>query len=202
MNANAQDASKNPNKWIWIGLGVALFLCCCAAAAAILVFGGIGRSIQEGMTTDPQSISKTLREMVDYDLPDGYQERLGMDFGFYTIAMIGPVSYVSDEPLILFAQFSGFGMSQEQMEQQLRQSFEQQSGRRGLEMRLVDVRQMTIRGNETDVAIYEGADDSGVAMRQLIASFPGKEGTVILMVMGDPSAWDAQVIDDFILSIR
>jgi hypothetical protein len=39
-------------------------------------------------------------------------------------------------------------------------------------------------------------------VRQLITSFPGKDGTAMLMIMGSPSAWDDKVIDDFIESIR
>jgi hypothetical protein len=88
------------------------------------------------------------------------------------------------------------------MEQQLRQSLEQQSGRRRLQLKLVDVKKMTIRGEEVDVATYEGTDDNGFVMRQLITTFPGKDGTAMLMIMGAAQAWDQKEIDTFIESIH
>ena len=87
-------------------------------------------------------------------------------------------------------------------EEQLRQSFEQQAGNRGMDMHLVEVKKATIRGEETEIAIYEGTDQSGDAVRQLITSFPGKGGTAMLMIMGDVNGWDQSAIDDFVESIR
>jgi hypothetical protein len=105
-------------------------------------------------------------------------------------------------PIIMLAQFSSYGMDPEQMEQQLRQSFEQQSGRRGMNMELVEVKKMTIRGEETDVAVFEGTDEFGNSLRQLLASFPGKDGTVMMMIMGDTQAWDEELVENFINSLR
>ena len=101
----------------------------------------------------------------------------------------------------MLAQFET-GVDQQQMEQQIRQAFEQQAGNRGQDMKLVEVKKKTIRGEETDVAIFEGTDQSGNNLRQLITSFPGKGGTVMLMIMGDALTWDQGMVDDFIESIR
>jgi hypothetical protein len=61
---------------------------------------------------------------------------------------------------------------------------------------------MTIRGEEVEVVTYEGADESGNTMRQVITTFPGKNGTAMLMIMGDPQNWDKEEIDTFIESIH
>ena len=61
---------------------------------------------------------------------------------------------------------------------------------------------MTLRGEEVEVTTYEGTDESGVVIRQLITSFPGKDGTAMLMIMGPAEGWDQAAIDDFIKSIR
>jgi hypothetical protein len=68
-------------------------------------------------------------------------------------------------------------------------------------MQPVEIKKMTIRGEETDVVIYEGTDQNGNSMRQLITSFPGKDGAAMLMIMGDAENWDQQMADDFIESI-
>lgn len=194
----------NKNKWIWIGLGAALLFCCCAVLAAYLVFRQAGQTLQDGMKTDPESAAQAAHKIADYDLPPGYQEQMSMDILFYSFVIIAPDTDTqpTTSPLIMLAQFSQTGMDREQMEQQLRQAFEQQSGQRGADMQVVEVKNMVIRGEEVEVTIFEGTDTNGYVMRQLITSFPGKDGTAMLMITGSPSTWDDKVIDDFIESIR
>lgn len=197
------EASKNKNRGIWIGLGAAALFCLCAVVVAGYIFMQMGRQFQEGFKTDPEAASEAARAIVDYELPPGYQERMAIDFLVYSFVMIGPESTeTTSAPLIMLAQFDPMGTSQEQMEQQIRQSFEQQAGQRGLDMHLVEVETRTIRGEEVEVTTYEGTDRSGDVVRQLITTFPGKDGTAMLIVMGPAEGWDQQVIDDFIKSIH
>ena len=128
-----------------------------------------------------------------------------MDFFAYTMVMMGPKSAANPSstagPMIMLAQFQ-VATNQQQMEEQMRRSFEQQSGRRGLKMEVVDVKKMTIRGQEVDVTTFEGKDDNGFVMRQVLATFPGKDGTALLMIMGLAQTWDEAEIDQFIESIH
>ena len=199
------EAPKNNNKWIWIGLGAAGLFCLCAVAAAVLVFMRIGQQFREGMKTDPQSASQTAHAIADYELPEGYEEKLAMDFFAYTMVMMGPKTSdspsSSSHPMIMLAQFQ-IATNRQQMEEQMRRSFEQQSGRRGLQMEVVEVRKMTIRGKEVDVTTFEGTDDNGFVLRQVLATFPGKGGTALLMIMGPAQTWDKDEIDRFIESIH
>jgi hypothetical protein len=71
-----------------------------------------------------------------------------------------------------------------------------------LTMKVVEVKKMTIRGEEVEVTTLEGADDSGFVMRQLVTTFPGKDGTAMLMIMGSAQTWDKEEIDQFIESIH
>jgi len=196
-----QNNNQNKNKWIWIGLGAVLLICCCAAIAAGLVFRQIGQRVEEGMKTDPEGAAQAAHEIVDYTLPRGYQEQMSMNIMFYSFVVIAPESSGAGRPTIMLAQFQA-GMDQEQMKQQLQQSAEQQYGRNGMEMRLVEVRETTIRGEETEVVIYEGTDENGYSMRQLITAFPGKDGNAMLMIMGDPEYWNENEINQFIESIH
>ena len=84
----------------------------------------------------------------------------------------------------------------------MRRSFEQQSGWRGLKMKVVDVKKVTLRGKEVDVTTFEGTDDNGFVMRQVLATFPGKDGTALLMIMGPAQTWDKDEIDQFVESIH
>ena len=128
-----------------------------------------------------------------------------MDFFAYSMVVIGPdtsnTPSSAGKPMIMLAQFQ-VATDQQQMREQMRRSFEQQSGRRGLKMEVVDVKQMTIRGEKVDVTTFEGTDENGFVMRQVIATFPGKDGTAILMIMGAAQTWDKEEIDQFIESIH
>lgn len=200
-----QVNKNNNNKWIWIGLGAAALFCLCAVGVAALLFMRVGQQVAKGVKTDPEEASKAAHAIADYELPEGYQERMSMDFLVYSMAMIGPETTASSaerlKPVIMLAQFQAMSNPQ-QMEQQIRQSFEQQSGRRGLKMKLVDVKKMTIRGEEVEVTTYEGTDEKGLVMKQLITTFPGKDGTAMLMIMGAAPYWDEDIVDAFIKSIH
>ena len=200
------EANKKNNKWIWIGLGGAALFCLCAVGVAVFLFARIGQQVQQGMKTDPEAAAKAAHAIADYELPPGYQEQMAMDFFVYSMVMIGPDSTSSASstvrPLIMLAQFQAVGADQQQMEEQIQRSFEQQGGRRGLTMKIVETKQMTIRGKEVEVIIYEGTDDNGFVMRQLITTFPGKDGTAMLMIMGSTQNWDQEEIDTFVESIH
>jgi hypothetical protein len=199
------ETNKNNNKWIWIGLGAAALFCLCAVAVAAFLFMRMGQQFREGMKTDPQGASEAAHAIADYELPEGYQERVAMDFFVYSMVMIGPDSTSSpsdtSKPIIMLAQFQ-MTTNRQQMEEQMRRSFEQQSGRRGLTMKVVEVKKMTIRGEEVDLTTLEGADENGLVMRQLVTTFPGKDGTAMLMIMGLAQTWDKAEIDQFIESIH
>jgi len=201
----ATEAPKNNNKWIWIGLGAAALFCLCAVVAAVLVFMRIGQQFREGMKTDPQGASEAAHAIADYELPEGYEEKVAMDFFVYTMVMMGPETSntpsSAGKPMIMLAQFQ-MATNQQQMEEQMRRSFEQQSGRRGLHMEVVEVKKMTIRGEEVEVATFEGTDDEGYVFRQVLTTFPGKDGTALLMIIGPAQTWDKEEIDQFIESIH
>ncbi|MEO7840001.1 MAG: hypothetical protein ABIU06_11690 [Anaerolineales bacterium] len=198
-----ETTGNNNNKRIWIGLGAAALFCLCAVVAAGFTFFKVGQRVQEGMKTDPESASQAARAIVDYELPAGYQEQMSMDLLVYTFVMMGPEPQTSRSgPLIMLARFNEMGANRDDMERQIQQSFEQQSGLRGLTMEIVDVRQVTIRGDEVDVTTFEGKDDNGSVMRQLVATFPAKNGTGMLMIMGPAQYWDKDVIDQFVESLH
>jgi hypothetical protein len=199
------EANKTNNNRIWIGLGAALLFCLCAVGVAVFLFARVGQQVMKGTKTDPAEASKAAHAIADYELPEGYQERVAMNFFVYSMVMIGPDSSSSAssaaKPIIMLAQFKAMG-NQQQMEQQIRQSFEQQAGRRGLTMKVVDVKKMKIRGEEVEVTTYEGTDNNGFSMRQLITSFPGKDGIAMLMVMGAAQNWNSEEINKFVESIH
>jgi hypothetical protein len=50
--------------------------------------------------------------------------------------------------------------------------------------------------------VREGVTDDGEQMRQVTGLFEGKDGPALLMVAGEVDAWDTEMVDRFIASIR
>jgi hypothetical protein len=114
--------------------------------------------------------------------------------------MIAPIQGCdTSQPLIVLIKMSEVsGTDKEQMFQVLKQNFQS-----GYDMKLVEETRVTIRGQETLLHVYEGADDQGIAIKQILSgAFDGKKGFVMLVVDGPVQNWDQEMIDKFIKSIR
>jgi hypothetical protein len=48
----------------------------------------------------------------------------------------------------------------------------------------------------------EGTSDRGEQLRQISGLFQGRGGPTMLMVTGEANAWDQEMLDSFIASIR
>jgi hypothetical protein len=194
-------------KWL-IGFGIVGVLCLCAGVVAVLVFGLGVSQVASSVKTDPASVAAEAQKIADFDVPQGYHEAMAMSFFGYDIVGIFPDNYAGSSGaatngvIIMLMQFNAPGMDEAQMQQQMQQSLQQQSGQRGINMKVVSTYQTTIRGQSSTVTIQEGDSSQGFTLRQLVTVFPGKAGTVMLMVQGPSTAWDQTLIDQFIASIR
>jgi hypothetical protein len=197
------ETKKGNNNKIWIGLGAAVLFCLCAVAFAAVIFIRMGQQVKQGLEASPEEAAKAAHAIADYELPEGYQEDAIMNILTTSMVLISPrvPDPLSPAPTIMLAQFQTMG-NEEQAREQARQSLAQQMGRRNLVMKLVETKPTTIRGEETEVAYYEGTDDNGTAVRQVITTFPGKKGIAMLMITGLSENWNEEEINAFIESIR
>jgi len=202
MTITNEQGNKN-TKRIWIGLGAAALFFLCSVAVAVLVFYEIGERVPNRTATNPEIVSKVAHDIAEYQLPQGYREHMAIEFKSYSLVMFEPFTFTTyGNPVMALAQFSSTTTDQQNMEDQIRTSFEQQAGMSGIDMQQVNVKKTTLRNEEVEVITYEGVDEKGKNIRQLIASFPGKDGTAMLMIMGDIEFWDQYIVDRFMSSIR
>lgn len=186
----------NKNRTVWIIVGVVSVLCIIACAVTFLVLGKMGSDMFNFNPTDVQAVSD---EIAQYDMPPGYKPVMSMSFP----SMYDMVALANDSgTMIMLMQFTGnMGLSEEQMQEQMRQSFEQQSGQGGVQMQVVETREDTIRGQKVTITVSEGTNQ-GVTMRQWMTVFAGNGGPTVLMIQGSASNWDDDLITNFIHSIR
>lgn len=195
--------SRNTKIILGVIVGLVL-LCACVSVVSIYIFvNSAGEIIEQAVSfsEDPAEIAQTAREIVDYDLPPGYTEQMGMNLMGFKIVGFGPEGRTNQ--MIMLMEFPKFtNLSQEEMEQQMQQSLQQQTGRRSMDLEVVGTTTATIRDQTVEFTIREGTDEQGNRMRQVSGVFEGKNGLVLLMAMGNAQTWDQQAIDDFIGSLR
>jgi len=196
------DTQTNKNRNIWIAVAVVGVLCLVACGVAFLVFRQVGTQVGEVFNTDPADVSAVSDKIAQYDLPPGYEAQMSMSLFVYDMVVIGSSQTGSSSMMIMLMQFNnGAGLDQAQMEEQMRQAFEQQGGQPGMQMKVVETREETIRGEQVIVTISEGASQ-GITLRQWITVFKGNGGPTMLMIQGTTSDWDEELILNFIHSIH
>lgn len=193
------------NKKLWIAFGVVTALCLCLGVGGFFMLNRVGSSVMESVKTDPGDAAQVGAKIAEYSLPDGYSHMMGMSILGYDFVIIGPQDGSMNGMIIMLAQFSQSymqGSDPQAFQEQMQRSLEQQSGRRGLKMEVVETKTMTIRGQEVEVLILEGTDENGTSMRQLITNFNTETGLAMVMIQGLTEDWDQAAADQFLESIR
>jgi hypothetical protein len=190
----------NESKKLLIGFVVVGALCLCIAAASFFTIREVGKRTERMVSGDPTSVAQTKENMVDFDIPPGYEER-AMNVFIYDVIMLAPdISSNSGSMIMLMQYKSLIPTNSAQIEQQMRQAAQQQ-GASGAQMHFVETIEKEIRGETVEVTVSEGGYE-GYNMRQWLAVFEGKNGPTILMIQGPVEEWDDELLDDFIESIK
>jgi hypothetical protein len=197
----------NRNTKIAISIVAGLvFLCICIGGIMAYVAMNkagqvIGEAVEGVVAEDPAEVAQIAQGIVDYKLPPGYREQFGMSFFGFDMVAFGPAE--STDQMIMLMQFpESAGLDQAEMEQQMKQSLQQQKGQQDIPMQVVDQTQKTIRDQPVTLTVSEGTNSDGTVMRQMSGVFQGKNGVVLLMVVSDKQNWDQGAFDAFIASLR
>lgn len=197
--------SRN-TKIVVIVVVVLLLLCCCIGAGGFMAMraGGslLGQVASQGMsvTEKPEEVTQIARNMVDYNLPPDYQAQFGMNLFGFNMAAFGPAD---ESTTIMLMQFpAGLELDQAEMERQMQQALQRQIGQQELNLAVVDQITTIIRDQDVSLTVQEGTAGDGQPIRQISGVFQGKQGLVMLMVVGSPENWNQQAIDAFIASLQ
>ncbi|MBN1538452.1 MAG: hypothetical protein JW908_17080 [Anaerolineales bacterium] len=189
-----------------VGGIIILCMCVCVGSWAALKIGGT--SLAETMAKDdPAEAAEIAHAMLDYTLPPGYQEKIALNFFAIKMVLIYPSNADlnnASQMVIMMAEFpSGLIASEENMRNELQQQMNQKMGNRNWKMELIDEIPRIIRGQEVTLLVFEGVDENGKAMKQIMSTtFEGKSGKIMLWMAGSKAGWDQPAVDRFINSIR
>ncbi len=181
-------------------VAIALFLCCVAGLGATLLGT---RLIGRAFITNPERVQAVGRQIAEYDVPPGYQEMFAMNVMGLKVVAIGPSAAASDLTMIMLMQFpAGMEMNREEIQRQVERALARQTGLGSADMTRVGEEQTVIKGESVTLTVREGGTERGENLRQISGLFRGNGGPAVLVIMGDASAWDQVMVDQFIDSIR
>lgn len=191
------------NNKIILGVAAVLIIACiCLAVVGIFAFNQVASMTN----SDPAEAATAGQSMLDYTLPEGYHEQSSFNLAFMKMVMAGEGSLetVSIRPVIFLVEIgSEAQMDEEELRRQMQLGLRRSLSWQNLDLQLVEQSTMTLRGRETSLLYYEGTDGEGNRFKQIISGlFPGKNGLIMLWVLGPEQGWDQAEIDSFLQSIR
>lgn len=192
-----------------IVLAILIVVCIISCVVGVVAFGFLGKTVGENMVvSEPAQIVTKAKQIVQYDLPEGYQEKELINFFFGQMLMIEPVSMggeVSQKPVIIFTQIAKLdeSMDRDEMRLKIQESMKQSMNEGDYHLVLKGQREVTINQQKVKVFEYEGSDENGVKVQQMVSDFfPATSGSVLFYITGVSTGWDQAEIDAFIQSIH
>ncbi len=172
--------------------GVMMLLCC---------GGALWFYSKMGITQNPQQVQAIQRQIVDIQVPEGYQPQMGMDMSVGPVTMKMAV-FVSEGGMLMLMQMPEQS-SEEEMRQKMEESLQQQGKNQQINVDSRKTRTVVVDGQEVEFDFIEGTHaDSGGKVRQVIGQFPGRGGTVMLMLVVPEDQWDEDEVMEMLQSIK
>jgi hypothetical protein len=149
---------------------------------------------------DPEYAAQVAHTMIDYALPPGYQEQSAMQVKtYYTLAIIASNDHPSD---LIAIQPASDLMKNPEWGESSEERAAQEIGELHYQSHTFSVQDVVIRNQPSRLRILEGQDEDGLDIRQVLSAFSGKNGNVLVIIVGDIKTWDQAMVDQFLSSIH
>lgn len=179
-------------------LGV--LLVCCIAVAALAP--NLRRIVQAPLwKTDAQLAAQAAHKMIDYDLPPDYQESQVLNIQGQGAAVI-IAHRERPEDMIFIEDVTEGIIGNDEWEASYETRLSREMGVRRYNTQQVGTQQTTVRGQLTTLRLFEGTDENGRKIRQVVCGFSGKSGDLLLVIVATQETWDQAIVDRFLQSIR
>lgn len=165
---------------------------------ALILLAGLSAcgSTPSSDTVIEQVLDAALK-IADFDMPDGYRTDFSVSLMGYTLASFRPDDEHSHLYLIQSEKESD-GENLDEMLEQLAPGANDPQSR----MTIIETRSVTMRGQETVLAISEGVNSEGGIYRQARAGFQGKGGPALLVFSEPIAKWNIETAEALIASVR
>jgi hypothetical protein len=189
-------------KRVFVLVGAALALCVIAIVTLLTLGQPLLGMLRAGMwDADPARAQAAAREMLTYELPDGYAETKvrtvgGVETGIMVTNSQEPTS------LILFQPIEEGIRETEAWRRRYEERWFNELDQRRFEVRTVEIRQMQIAGVDTPVRFMDGTDKSGQQVKLAACIVSGGAGDVLVGVLTSAATWNIEEVNAFLGSIQ
>jgi hypothetical protein len=177
-----------------------VLLVCCIAVWALAP--NLRRIIQAPLwKTDSQLTAQAAHKMIDYDLPSGYQEHKVLTIQDHYAAVIIAHRERPGDMVFIGGVTDGI-IGVDEWRTRYEQDLSKEMGGRRYDTRVVGTQKTTVRGQPVTLRHFEGTDENGRPVRQVVCAFTGKSGDLLLGMVTSKETWDQAMVDRFLQSIR
>lgn len=171
--------------------------------AVVVLYGSTVLAIlrAQAWEVNPQLAVEKAQTLIDYDLPDGYQEQLVLMIQEAPRAVIISHRDRPGDMIALIPIPSGI-IGNESWRTNYEESNSRFVGKYRYQTHTLGNERITVREQIVNLRTLEGTDQNGVAIRQQVCLFQGKTGELMLIFVASQPTWDQELVDTFILSVR
>jgi len=179
-------------------LGV--LLVCCAGVAALAP--NLRRIIQAPLwKTDAQLAAQAAHKMFDYDLPPDYRESQVLTIRGEDAAVIIAHRERPGDMIYIEGTMEGI-IGNDEWRASYETRLSREMGGRRYNTQATGTQKATVRGQPTTLRLFEGTDENGRKIRQVVCGFSGKSGDLLMAIVAAQETWDQAMVDRFLQSIR
>ena len=189
------------NRLVILVAGVlGVLLVCCIGVAALAP--NLRRIIQAPFwKTDAQLAAQAAHKMLDYDLPPDYQESQVLNIQGQGAAVI-IAHRERPEDMIFIEDVTEGIIGNDEWGASYETRLSREMGLRRYNTQQVGTQQTTVRGQPTTLRFFEGTDENGRKIREVVCGFSGKSGDLLMAMVASQDTWDQAMVDRFLQSIR
>ena len=212
---DSRQQPRKPKQGMSSGMKVLIVLLCVGGGMFVLCCGGgiyVVVKVANSEKHTPEEVIAITNDIVDIEIPAGFKPRVpqgGLDLDMIFMQM-KVVAYTPTDVdgILKIKEMNVFGANSEDQEPKMRRTMRQPMGNQDfgekeLILNKTEPRAFTIRGKEVNFKFAEAEDpDTGTAYRQVSGFFPGKEGTVLLMLQIEEEGYDEEAVVKMIESIK
>ncbi len=150
---------------------------------------------------DPQLATQAAHKLIDYDLPPNYQEREVLVIQDY----IGPAIIAHRErpgDYIYVGSLQEGIVGVDAWRIRYEENLSKEVGARVYNTQVVGTQKTTVRGQAVTLRFFEGTDENRRKIRQVVCSFSGKSGDLLMAIVAGQETWDQAMVERFLQSIR
>lgn len=149
--------------------------------------------------TDPAQTTEAARNMLDFDLPPGYQPEKVQKTSLDAVILVNQ-NHASD--VIFIAQVPDGVLANEEWVQGYEERSAQEIGDQFYDTQFTGGQSAFIAHQLVTLRFLEGSDKDGKAVKQLVCMLKGKSGEILIVVTANNGTWDQTMVDNFLTSIQ